>query len=91
MLIPERGVSALDAPGQPFVDPEADAALFEELESAVEPGPGRTIRRLPFHINDAPFAQALVESFLELDDSRGPAMAIDTAFGGHPTERPGHA
>ena len=33
ILIPEHGVSALDAPGQPFHDPEADAALFDELES----------------------------------------------------------
>ena len=31
-LIPEKGVSALDAPGQPFHDPEADAALFDALE-----------------------------------------------------------
>ena len=28
-LIPEGGVSALDAPGQPFHDPDADAALFD--------------------------------------------------------------
>jgi len=28
-LIPEKGTSALDAPGQPFHDPIADAALFE--------------------------------------------------------------
>ena len=27
-FLPEGGVSALDAPGQPFWDPEADAALF---------------------------------------------------------------
>ena len=27
ILIPEKGVSALDAPGQPFYDPEADAAI----------------------------------------------------------------
>ena len=32
LLIPEKGVSLLDAPGQPFYDPEADRALFEELE-----------------------------------------------------------
>ena len=38
VLIPEKGVSALDAPGQPFFDPEADAALFDELESAVVAG-----------------------------------------------------
>jgi uncharacterized protein (UPF0261 family) len=64
VLIPEKGVSALDAPGQPFFDPEADAALFVELEAAVAAAPGRSIVRLPYHINEPAFAQALVESFL---------------------------
>lgn len=68
LLIPEGGVSALDAPGQPFFDPEADAALFDELESAIERGPGRTIRRLPLHINDPAFARALVECYLEAEE-----------------------
>jgi uncharacterized protein (UPF0261 family) len=67
LLIPENGVSALDAPGQPFHDPEADSALFDELERAVAPAPTRSIERLPYHINDRMFAQALVESFLSLD------------------------
>jgi uncharacterized protein (UPF0261 family) len=67
LLIPERGVSALDAPGQPFFDPEADAALFDELEKAVARAPGRSIVRLPCHINDLAFAQAVVESFLSFD------------------------
>jgi uncharacterized protein (UPF0261 family) len=69
LLIPEKGVSAIDCPGQPFHDPEADAALFEELESAVLPATVRSIRRLPFHINDPRFAQALVEEFLSLHDA----------------------
>ncbi len=63
ILLPEAGVSALDAPGQPFHDPAADAALFDELESAVSTGPDRLIRRLPLHINDPEFARALVEEF----------------------------
>jgi uncharacterized protein (UPF0261 family) len=67
ILIPEKGISALDAPGQPFHDPEADAALFNELESAVSPGPDRLIRRLPLHINDPEFAQALIEEFWALN------------------------
>jgi uncharacterized protein (UPF0261 family) len=66
VLIPELGVSALDAPGGPFHDPEADAALFDELELRVEPTPGRRVRRLPMHINDPAFAQVLVEEFLNL-------------------------
>lgn len=65
LLIPEGGVSALDAPGQPFWDPEADWALFDGLESQVTPAPHRRIVRLPHHINDPAFAQALVDAFLE--------------------------
>ena len=34
-LLPEGGVSMLDRPGQPFHDPEADAALFEAIEKTV--------------------------------------------------------
>lgn len=67
ILIPEGGVSVLDAPGQPFFDPKADAALFDELESTIEPRAGRSIRRLPMNINDPAFARALVESYLALD------------------------
>jgi uncharacterized protein (UPF0261 family) len=66
ILIPEEGVSALDAPGQPFHDPAADAALFDELELAVQAGPDRLIRRFPLHINDPAFAQELVKDFFAL-------------------------
>ena len=52
-LIPEGGVSALDAPGQPFHDPEADEALFATIESDVRADrPRAADRRLPQHIND---------------------------------------
>ena len=43
-LLPEGGVSMLDAPGKPFHDPEADNALFEALEKTVRAdaaAPGR--------------------------------------------------
>jgi uncharacterized protein (UPF0261 family) len=73
ILIPEQGVSALDASGQPFHDPEADAALFDELESAILPAPGRSLRRLPLHINDPAFARAVVDAFLSLDRAAKPA------------------
>jgi uncharacterized protein (UPF0261 family) len=78
ILIPERGVSALDAPRQPFHDPQADAALFDELESLIQPGPGRQVFRLPLHINDLAFAQALVDSFLSLHCASGRAMPVQT-------------
>jgi len=65
-LIPERGVSAIDTPGQPFYDPSADAALFEALESTVQQTAQRRLVRLPLHINDPEFANALVQHFLEI-------------------------
>jgi uncharacterized protein (UPF0261 family) len=65
-LIPEGGVSAIDAPGQPFHDPAADAALFAALEASVRPTARRRLIRLPHHINDPQFAAALVASFREI-------------------------
>jgi uncharacterized protein (UPF0261 family) len=64
-LIPELGVSALDAPGAAFHDPAADAALFAALERTVTPTPRRRLVRLPHGINDPEFARALVENFHE--------------------------
>ncbi len=63
VLLPEGGVSALDAPGQPFYDPEADRALFEELENCLEQTADRRLIRFPHHINDPAFASALNEHF----------------------------
>jgi uncharacterized protein (UPF0261 family)/ABC-type branched-subunit amino acid transport system ATPase component len=65
-LIPEGGVSAIDRPGQPFHDPEADCALFAALEAGFRPGPNRQLKRLPLHINDEAFADALVEAWREV-------------------------
>jgi len=63
VVIPTKGVSALDAPGQPFHDPEADTALFEELENQLVSTDDRRLVKYPFHINDTEFAQALVQEF----------------------------
>ena len=65
-LIAEHGVSAIDAPGKPFHDPEADAALFETLEKTVKQTEQRRIVRLPNHINDAAFAAAAVQHFRDI-------------------------
>lgn len=70
LLIPEKGVSAIDADGQPFCDPAADAALFDELESRVQQIASRQIKRLRLHINDAEFANALVGEFQRLWSAR---------------------
>jgi uncharacterized protein (UPF0261 family) len=65
-LIPEGGVSAIDRPGQPFHDPEADRALFAAIEQSFRPGADRKLLRLPLHINDEAFADALVGAWQEL-------------------------
>ena len=65
-LLPMGGVSALDAPGQPFWAPDADAALFETLTTEFRQTDHRRLVRLPFHINDPDFAQAGVEEFLKI-------------------------
>jgi uncharacterized protein (UPF0261 family) len=65
-LLPGGGVSLIDAPGQPFHDPAADAALFEALEATITQTPRRRLIRLPHHINDPEFAAALVASFREI-------------------------
>ena len=62
-LIPEGGVSAIDAPGQPFHDPEADAALFRAIEANLVQTDRRRLIRLPYHVNDPKFSAALVENF----------------------------
>ncbi|WP_431862593.1 ABC transporter permease [Azospirillum sp.] len=66
VLLPEGGVSLLDAPGKPFHDPAADAALFRALEETVRPGPNRKLVRLPYNVNDPAFADALVTAFGEV-------------------------
>jgi uncharacterized protein (UPF0261 family)/ABC-type branched-subunit amino acid transport system ATPase component len=65
-LIPEKGVSGIDAPGQPFHDPAADAALFKALTDTIRQTERRRLIRLPHHVNDPAFAAALVASFLEI-------------------------
>src|SRR6185312_9660968 len=55
-LLPEGGVSALDAPGQPFHDAAAGDALFRALEQTVRLTSSRQLVRLPYHINDVRFA-----------------------------------
>jgi uncharacterized protein (UPF0261 family)/ABC-type branched-subunit amino acid transport system ATPase component len=61
-FLPEGGVSALDAPGQPFWDPEADAALFRTLERTVRQTGNRQLIRVKQNINDPEFASTIVSA-----------------------------
>lgn len=62
-LLPTGGVSALDAPGLPFHDTEADEALFAAIEKDTRPG---IVRRVPHHVNDPGFADAVLAAWQEV-------------------------
>jgi uncharacterized protein (UPF0261 family) len=65
-LLPEKGVSLIDAEGQPFHDPDADEALFSAIEKTVKQNENRKVTRLPYNVNDQEFADALVAAFTEV-------------------------
>src|SRR6185437_4748863 len=62
VLVPLRGVSALDAEGQPFWWPQADAALFQSLRNWMSPQV--RLIELDLHINDSAFAETAVLTLL---------------------------
>jgi uncharacterized protein (UPF0261 family) len=64
VVLPLRGVSAIDADGKPFHDPAADQALFDTLR--VELKPPVRIHDVDAHINDPVFARALADEMLAL-------------------------
>lgn len=62
-LLPLSGVSAIDMPGKPFHDHEADAALFDAIRGGWKPAANRVLIEINAHINDASFADAVVSAF----------------------------
>jgi uncharacterized protein (UPF0261 family) len=64
VLIPRRGVSAIDAEGKPFWWPEADAALIESLRHWMSPHV--ELVEMNLHINDPEFARTAVETLFRL-------------------------
>jgi len=64
ILVPLRGVSAIDAEGKPFCWPEADAALFQSLRNWISPRV--ELIELDMHINDPAFAEAATEKLLKM-------------------------
>jgi len=63
ILLPKRGVSAIDAAGQPFDDPEARRSLYSAIR---EHAKGVEILELDHHINDPEFADAAARKLLDL-------------------------
>ncbi|KIW65228.1 hypothetical protein PV04_07504 [Phialophora macrospora] len=65
VLLPEKGVSMLDAPDKPFHDPEADKALFETIEEGLE-ATKIDVEKHDLHINDEAFAGHVASAILEV-------------------------
>ncbi len=65
-LLPEGGVSALDATDAPFCDLEAREALYSSIEMHFDGSDNRQLIRLPHHINDVEFAAYAADSLREI-------------------------
>jgi uncharacterized protein (UPF0261 family) len=62
ILLPLKGVSAIDREGQAFWWPQADRALFQSIRNWA--GPQVKLIELDSHINDAAFARAAADTLL---------------------------
>jgi uncharacterized protein (UPF0261 family) len=68
IVVPLRGVSAIDREGQPFWWPEADAALFQSLRNWRSPRV--ELIETDLHINAPAFAEVLADTLVDLLSKR---------------------
>ena len=99
-LIPQGGVSLIDAPGKPFWDPAADKVLFDVLTSGFRAGTDRKLVVLPSPENRQHWVvtvRRVVEAMKLVDDagdsfdasnsSAGPVLAFGMGYGEHGESR----
>lgn len=77
VCLPEKGISALDAPEKPFYDPEATGILLSELQRLIQTNEDRKVEVYPHHINDPKFANALVDAFLDISSKSVPGSSSE--------------
>lgn len=65
LFVPLKGVSMIDAEGQPFHSPEADEALFNALRANLNTDKVELVE-LDMHINDPAFAEAMTSRLLKM-------------------------
>ena len=63
VMLPERGVSAIDRAGQPFDDPAAPQALFDAIRRTAG---GTEIVTVDQHINDPEFAELAAQRLIAM-------------------------
>ncbi len=76
VLLPLQGLSKYEAPDGPYVDPEADAALFDAIRTTLRPG--IELVEIDANVNDPVFADAAAETFLALWAGRGAGVTAGT-------------
>ncbi|MBE0695625.1 MAG: Tm-1-like ATP-binding domain-containing protein, partial [Anaerolineaceae bacterium] len=64
VILPLKGVSMLDSPGERFWDPEADAACYHALRKNLDPG--ILVIEVDANINDPEFADLCANTLLKL-------------------------
>lgn len=65
LFLPLKGVSLIDAEGQPFYGPEEDAALFDTLRNNVNRNIVEMVE-MDVEINDLSFAEAAAQKLIDL-------------------------
>ncbi len=67
VMLPKRGLSAIDREGQAFEDAAARRALYGAIEKSIGATP---VVELDLHINDAAFAEAAANQLIEMMRSK---------------------
>ena len=67
-LLPEGGVSALDAEGMPFHDPNALTSLFNAIRDTFDETENRKLIDVPYNLNTPEFAQYAVQALGDVTD-----------------------
>jgi uncharacterized protein (UPF0261 family) len=80
MFVPAKGLSMIGAPGGPFHDPAADAALVRELRATLRPD--IEVVEMATDINDPAFARAMAGRLDELYRSCAAPSLVAAAGGG---------
>jgi uncharacterized protein (UPF0261 family) len=68
ILLPRRGISAIDRDGQPFDGPESRGALFAAIRAASR---STGVQEIDAHLNDPEFAEAAAAALLTLLNAPG--------------------
>lgn len=69
VMLPLKGVSMIDAEGEPFDGPEEDAALFDAIRNGLDRDKV-TLREMDYHINDVEFATAAAQQLIDLMENK---------------------